>query len=215
MSRNLLLAAALSAAILFAACDDDDDNGGGPSPVPGQPDSVGDGDSVPLGPTATRLLNVVPKNGSTGIGTGSSITFTFDGAMDTTAGLFVDLHRADSTGATSITSRQSSLRCLFAPGNISMRCSPILTLSQNQTYLLHFGGGMRNSEGAPITIPVGDSLGIAVIAVPDSVHGTQDLEDVSEGWFNADSTSLGYGFTFTTGTTVETDTSTGGLRVAR
>ena len=212
MSRNLFFAATLSAALLFAACDDDDDNGGSPTPIP-QPDSSDTGtDSVPLGPAATRLLNVNPHEGGTGIGTGSSITFTFDGAMDTTAGLFVDLHRADSTGATSITTRQSNVRCLFAPGNTSMRCSPILMLSQEQKYLLHFGAGMQNSEGDPITVPVGDSLGIAVIALPDSVHGTQLLEDVSEGWYSADSTSLGYGFTFTTGTGVETDTTAGGLR---
>jgi hypothetical protein len=212
MSRNLLLAVALSASILFAACDDDDDdNGNAPDPVPTEPDSVG-GDSVPLGDPATRLLNLVPKNNGVGIGTGSSITFTFDGAMDTTAGLFVDLHRADSTGATSVTTRQSNMRCLFAPGNTSMRCSPILSMSQNQKYLLHIGGGMLNSAGDPITIPVGDSLGLAVVALPDSVHGTQTLENVAEGWFSPDSTSLGYGLTFTTGTGVETDTTAGGVR---
>jgi hypothetical protein len=212
MSRNLLLAVALSASILFAACDDDDDNGGGPTPVPSQPDSVG-GDSVPLGDPATRLLSVVPKNNAVGVGTGSSITFTFDGAMDTTAGLFVDLHRADTAGVTSVTSRQSNVRCLFAPGNTSMRCSPILSLTQNQKYLLHIGGGMLNSAGDRITVPVGDSLGLVVIERPDSVHGTQALENVAEGWFSADS-SMGYGLTFTTGTGIETDTTSGGLRAS-
>jgi hypothetical protein len=207
---------ALSASIAFAACsDDNNDNGnGGPNPPPSQGDSTGT-DSVPLGTPATRLLNVVPKNNATRIGTGSSITFTFDGAMDTTAGLFVDLHRADSTGATSVTSRQSNLRCLFAPGNTSMRCSPILSLSQNQKYLLHIGGGLRNSAGDRIIIPTGDSLGLVVVARPDSLHGTVPIGDVAEGWFSADS-SLGYALTFTTGTTVETDTSTvGGVRAAR
>ena len=215
MSRNLFFAATLRAALLFAACSDDDDNGGSPTPIP-QPDSSDTGtDSVPLGPAATRLLSVNPHEGATGIGTGSSITFTFDGAMDTTAGLFVDLHRADSTGATSVSSRQSNVRCLFAPGNTSMRCSPILMLSQEQKYLLHFGGGMLNSEGNPITVPVGDSLGLVVIAVPDSVHGTQQIADVAEEWYNADKTSLGYGFTFTSGTGVETDTTSSGLRAVR
>ena len=72
MSRNLFFAATLSAALLFAACDDDDDNGGSPTPIP-QPDSSDTGtDSVPLGPAATRLLNVNPHEGGTGIGTGPS-----------------------------------------------------------------------------------------------------------------------------------------------
>lgn len=213
MSRKILLAAALSAALVFSACgDDDDDNGGGDPTTPTQPDSVGT-DSVPTGPAATRLLSVIPKEGATGVGTGSSITFVFDGAMDTTAGLVVDLHRADSLGATTVTSQQANTRCLFAPGNTSMRCSPILMLSQNQKYLLHFGGGMLNSEGNPITVPVGDSLGIAVVPQPDSTHGTVAVGDITEGWFSADS-SLGYGLTFTTGTGVETDTTTGGLRAS-
>jgi hypothetical protein len=55
-------------------------------------------------------------------------------------------------------------------------------------------------------------LGLAVVALPDSVHGTQTLENVAEGWFSPDSSSLGYGLTFTTGTGVETDTTAGGVR---
>jgi hypothetical protein len=202
--RSVLMTASLAGALAFVACGDDNNN----SNTPTQPDSTGGGGDTtgtPTGPAATRLLSVTPHGGQGGIGTLSELIFTFDGAMDTTAGLLVDLHRGDSTGATSVVARQSSVRCLFSLGNTLMRCAPILPLSPNVTYLAHFGA-LENRDGQPITIPEGDSLGISRIARPDSAfHGTQPLDSIPAGWVNADST-LGYGFTFTTGT----GTSTGG-----
>jgi len=213
MPRSLLLTASLAAALLLGACGDDNNNNSG---TPGQPDSTGNGGggdttSTPSGPAATRLLSITPHGGQTGIGTALDITFTFDGAMDSTATGLVDLHRGDSTGAVSINARQGSVRCLFSLGNTLMRCSPVLPLANNTTYLVHFGGSMLNSAGATITVPVGDSLGIQVIARPDSAfHGTQPLDQLPSGWFSADS-SVGFGYTFTTGAGTTTDTTgTGG-----
>ena len=206
MHRSLLILS-LGATLLFAACgDDDDDNGNTPTP-PTQPDSSDGGtgtDSV--GPAATRLIT--PHGGQTGLNTALDINFTFDGAMDSTAAFLVDLHRGDSTG-TSIVTRQNSVRCLFSLGRTLLRCSPVLPLSAGTTYLVHFGGGMLNSDGQPIVIPEGDSLGISRVARPDSAfHGTMPLDSLPEGWFNTDST-VGYSFVFST------DTAAGGIRAAR
>lgn len=171
----LVLLAGLTAAV--AAC-----SGTGPGPTsPG---------------VATALLDVAPAGGSSGVSVDTTITITFNHAMNPAMSQYASMHEGDVSGPVV----QGSWS--WSADTTTLTFMPASALLPGTTYTIHLGGGMMDADGQPVDLSrygpgCGGQTATAGMMGGGMGSGGMGSDEMGSGWQGADG-NYGMIFTFTT-----------------
>lgn len=95
-------------------------------------------------PVTTSIVGVSPAGGATNVAVGAVVTLRFDHAMMPGMQQFVALHRDSLRGPV------VDGTFAWADDHMQLTFTPSAPLASHTTYVIHVGGGMTDSTGAPI-----------------------------------------------------------------
>lgn len=144
-------------------------------------------------PVTTSVASVTPAGGTTNVATTGAITITFSHAMMSGMESYIALHQDSVTGpvvAGTASWSADRTQLTFTPG------APLLA---HTTYVLHMGGGMRDSNNAPISYANcpgfgGQSVTGGMMSGGGMMGGGNEM---GSGWKGSDG-NYGMEFAFTT-----------------
>ncbi|MDP2528353.1 MAG: Ig-like domain-containing protein [Candidatus Palauibacterales bacterium] len=147
------------------------------------------------GPTSpefgTALLDVAPAGGSSGVGVDTTITITFNHAMNPAMSQYASVHEGDVSGP------EVDGTWTWSADTTALTFTPASTLKPAATYTIHLGGGMMDSAGQPVDLSqYGPGCG-GQTATAGMMGGSMGSGEMGSGWQGADG-DYGMIFTFTT-----------------
>ena len=92
----------------------------------------------------TQLLSVSPRGGAAGISTSPDIVLTFNRPMMAGVEQYMALHQGGPTGPT------MPMTCNWSDGQKTLTCHLTQPLAPANSYTVHMGGGMTDSDGQSV-----------------------------------------------------------------
>jgi len=154
---------------------------------------------APTSPAATaELLNVAPAGGSTGVSVDTTVTVTFDHAMNPAMSEYADLHEGDLSGSV------VDGTWAWSADTTVLTFTPSAPLKPATTYTIHLGGGMKDADGEPVDMDRygpdcgGQTATAGMMGGAGGMMGSGGQgAHMGQGWQGADG-DYGMIFTFTT-----------------
>jgi Bacterial Ig-like domain len=146
--------------------------------------------TAPSAPTASELVGVTPRGGSTGVPTGGPIVMTFSHPLMAGMEQYLDLHQGDASGPL------VPITCTGSADRLTVTCVPGQALQPNAPYMFHAGGDMMDADDHLIDMGQHQAETGGQWLMPGmmgGIHAGAPMGGMGAGWKAANGS---YGMTF-------------------